>query len=114
MSPIGQDLLDLLGDTGYLVLLESHSGIRLFVPKDPDRSKLQLILDIENLRRLSDCYGGEYIKVPLDREFRAGKYRDQGDSNARIARRIGITESAVERLFSRVKRHDPRQTELFS
>jgi len=108
------ELHELLGPDDYLVLVEKYGGIRLFIPKNIERSQLKHVLDSHNLARLSDCYGGNYIKIPLDRTFRAGRYRGQGKSNARIARKLGITESAVERLFARVGRHDPRQIELFS
>lgn len=101
--PLKGQLKEILGDEVYLKLLESRGGKRLFVAKDPYSSELSNEIGIEGARRLSAVFGGEYIKVPLDREFRALAYREQKLSNARIALRIGLTEHGAQQLFARLK-----------
>ncbi|WP_160009814.1 hypothetical protein [Rhizobium sp. 18055] len=119
MSELTDELMDALGEEGFLKLIEVHGGIRLYIPKNAPASKLSSEIGSENTARLSNMFSGEYISVPLAREFRANHYRAQGESNAMIARRLGLTESGVERIFSRVpkpiggRKKDPRQIEMF-
>ncbi|PCI03865.1 MAG: hypothetical protein COB78_05790 [Hyphomicrobiales bacterium] len=113
MSLMGEQLLKRLGPDGYLQLLENYGGIRLFVPKSVERSELTTAIGFENVRLLSERHGAEYIKVPLDREYRAKIYRAQGLSHARIARRLGVTENAVEKLFIRDRRRNENQIDMF-
>jgi DNA-binding transcriptional regulator LsrR (DeoR family) len=102
--PIADALKELIGEDAYLALVEHYGGTRAFVPKEPARSGLAAAIGEAAAEKLSKSYGAEYIKVPLDRELRARHYKGQGLSNAAIARRLGITESAVEKLFSRARK----------
>lgn len=116
------ELMQALGDDGFFALTEAYGGTRLYVPGNPDRSELPAAIGHDNAIRLSNLFPGGYIRVPLAREFRAARYRDGGASNRDIARRLGITEGGVDRLFQRrlsrqpelkKSKKDPRQTELF-
>jgi len=116
------DLLALLGDDGFYALVEAHAGVRLYVPSDPDRSELPSTIGVDGAYRLAKAYPGGYIRVPLAREFRARRYVDAEMSNRDIARRLGLTESGVERLLKRARKReplqprrkkDPRQIEMF-
>ncbi|MGC4407541.1 winged helix-turn-helix transcriptional regulator [Rhizobium rosettiformans] len=115
------ELMTALGDDGFFALVEAHAGVRLYVPEDLARSELPKAIGFENAARLSKLYPCGYIKVPLARPFRALRYREAGMSNRDIARRLGLTESGVEKLLKRArtanpgrggKPKDPRQLEL--
>lgn len=116
------DLRAILGDDDFFALVEAHAGVRLYVPSDPTRSELPTTIGITSATRLSKAYPGGYIKVPLARDFRALRYRESGLSNRDIARRLGLTETGVERLLKRARRANPgrgtkpkdtRQLDLF-
>lgn len=116
------ELMDALGDDGFFALTEAYAGTRLYVPGNPSRSDLSTTIGVDHARRLSQIFPGSYIKVPLARTFRALRYRSAGASNAEVARRLGLTENGVERLFARAnkakpqkarKSHDERQIDLF-
>lgn len=100
------DLLAQLGPEGYLLLLEHYAGLRLYVPKMTTSEVTQLVDDItyDHAIKLSDAFGGDYIRVPLDREFRATAYMRKGFSTRKIVRLLGLTESGYDRLLSRLKR----------
>jgi len=111
--PIAETLTALIGDRAYLALVEHYGGTRLYVPKTATLSDLPGHIGDDPAGKLASAYGGEYLKVPLDRELRARHYKGRGLSNAEIARRLGITESGVERLFKRVRKaSDDQQLSL--
>jgi hypothetical protein len=95
-----------LGHDGYLLLLEHYAGVRLYIPKLGSSNPSQLVDDLTlvHTNKLSELYGGCTIKVPLDREFRAVEYRKKGFSTRKIVRLLGLTESGLERLWSRLRR----------
>lgn len=119
MSDLTSELHDALGDAGFLKLTDAHGGIRIYIPKDPHGSALAGDIGIDNAARLSKMFPGGYIRVPVAREFRARHYRRQGESNSMIARRLGLSETGVEKLFSRAPKEpvkskkDTRQIEMF-
>ncbi|WP_163266493.1 hypothetical protein [Chelativorans alearense] len=114
-------LLDLLGPDGLVRLAEWKGGTRLYVchPAGADGSELARQVGAEAARKLGRRYGGDYIRVPLARELRARHYRAANHSNAEIAKRLGMSESGVDRLFNAMPNkpvkgsRDPRQGELF-
>lgn len=114
MSTIGPELLNLIGPAGYFVLIEQYGGTRFLVPKNVEQSKHLKPLGFDTLTLMSNKYGGETLKIPLDREFLARTYSGQGLSNAKVARKLRMSESGVEYLFHRVGRVDPRQIDMFS
>nr|WP_153315427.1 sigma factor-like helix-turn-helix DNA-binding protein [Agrobacterium tumefaciens] len=115
-------MLSTLGEDGFFSLVEAHAGVRLYVPSDPERSELSSTIGVDAAYRLAKAYPGGYIRVPLAREFRARRYVDAEMSNRDIAKRLGLTESGVERLLKRARKReplksrrktDPRQMEMF-
>lgn len=112
-------LLRLLGPSGLVVLAEQFGGTRLYIPAQPENGKLSGELGVEIVAKLSRRFGSDYISVPLARELRARHYRAAGCSNAEIARKLGLAESSVNRLFSRMDNvpvkgsGDPLQLKLF-
>lgn len=119
MSDLSSELHEALGDAGFLKLTDVHGGIRVYIPKEPHGSTLASEIGIDNAARLSKMFAGGYIRVPIAREFRARHYRRQGESNSMIARRLGLSETGVEKLFSRAPKEpvkakkDDRQIEMF-
>ena len=116
------DLYATLGEDGFFALVEAHAGVRLYVPSDPERSELPATIGVDAAYRLAKAIPGGYIRVPLAREFRARRYVDAEMSNREIAKRLGLTESGVERLLKRARKReplkprrkkDPRQMEMF-
>ena len=113
------ELLEILGEDGLVRLAEEYAGLRLYVPSNCDRSELTEKVGIEIASKLARHYGNDRIKVPLIRDIRARRFRDLGLSNAQIARKLGITETGVEKLFQRspvkyrTKKSDDRQIDLF-
>ncbi|GGA82455.1 hypothetical protein GCM10011491_07340 [Brucella endophytica] len=96
-------LRELLGDEDFLKLVENYGGIRLFVPSfgANEMTNVERVLGADAARKLAELWGGDYLVPPLARTFRAIRYQRDGLSNAKIAQRLGITESGVVRIFSR-------------
>ncbi|MDR6102773.1 CRP-like cAMP-binding protein [Agrobacterium larrymoorei] len=121
-TDLTNELLSALGDDGFFSLVEAHAGVRLYIPGDPDRSELPSTIGVDAAYRLAKAYPGGYIRVPLAREFRARRYVAEGLSNRDIAKRLGLTESGIERLLKRARKRgalkprrkkDPRQIDMF-
>lgn len=98
-------LLELLGAEGYLLLLERYAGLRLYVPRMKQNSVSVLVDDITIVHaiKLSAEFGGNYIRVPLDRDFRALAYRQKGFSLKKTVQLLGVTESGLDRIWKRLK-----------
>ncbi len=114
------ELLDLLGPDDFLRLVEAYGGTRLYVPRTEAGSALPDEIGLDAVRKLQGPRAGEWIRVPLAREWRARHYRANGLSNAKIAVRLGLTETGVNKLFARMddtpakgSAPDPRQMTLF-
>lgn len=104
-SALKFELRTLLGPEGYLLLLEHYAGTRLYVPKMNIANTNQLVDDItiDHALKLSEAYGGEYIKVPCDRDYRAIAYKRKGFSTRKIVRSLGMTESGLRGLYNRLE-----------
>lgn len=101
---LSSELLGTLGKHGLLELLEHYAGCRLFVPKmDGEASNIIPRLSRDVSLKLSERFGGDSLRVPIMREFRALCLRNEGLSNAKIARSLGITEPGVDHLFKRLR-----------
>lgn len=111
-------LLRLLGPAGMVALAEARGGTRLYVRADG--ASLAAEIGAESAQKLASRYAGFYIRVPLARELRARHYRAAGCSNADIARRLGMSETGVDKLFNAMPNKpvkgsgDPRQGDLFA
>ena len=92
----------ILGPEGFVALAAEFGGTRLYIPHTlrPD-SDLAQVLGRDLAEKLIRELAPATIRVPLARRERALHLRAQGLSNARIARRLGITETGVAKLFAR-------------
>ena len=104
----GPELETLIGEEALVRLAEAYGGTRLFVPvKMSPAHDIAKAIGLEAARTLSQRLAPDVIRVPLAREQRARQYRDREKlSNAQIARRLGMSESGVEKLFHRVRLRD--------
>jgi hypothetical protein len=91
-------LLEILGEDAFVMFVENQGGLRVFIPKNPDRSSLSNYIWRENVERLAAVFGGEYIIVPLARAYRMAVYKRRGYTHSRMARLLGVTENAVCRM----------------
>ena len=100
---LSDDLVALLGDDGFLALVEAVGGRRLDVPQTigADHEIAEAIGE-DNAARLSERYAPAQLRIPLAREERARHYRAGGLSNGKIATRLGMTEPGVDKLFARM------------
>ncbi len=122
-AELTEDLMELLGEDGFFTLVEAHGGIRVYVPAVLENSELPGSIGVELTQRLSKRYACAYIRVPLAREFRARRYIEADMSIKDIARRLGLTETGVNKLLKRTRkikavrrprRKDTRQMNLFT
>lgn len=95
-------LREILGEESFVLFCQELGGARVYVPYSPkDDSDLVDAIGRDAAERLSSELAPATIRVPLARRERALYWRGKGLSNARIARKIGITETGVEKLFVR-------------
>lgn len=110
-------LIALLGEGDFLRLVEGYAGTRFYIGP-ADRNRVEKRISATAVKKLLTTFGVGAFRVPLAREFRARHYRAAGATNAEIARRLGITETGVDKLFGRMpdrprKGEDARQLKLF-
>ena len=91
-------LTSLIGDHAALLLIEAHGGTRLYIARRGDA--LATVIGAQAAAALAAELGGEYLKVPTAKFWRARVYRARGMSYALIARRLGATESSVWRWLN--------------
>lgn len=103
-SRAGPELVELIGEEAMVRLAEAFGGTRLYVPqKISARHEIARAVGLEAAQRLVERLAPDVVKVPLARELRARHYRAALMSDRTIARRLGITESGVEKLFKRTR-----------
>ncbi len=117
-----QDLVDLIGLTAALAIVEERGGIRLYVPTRVSRDHwLAKTIGPRAFGTLVDVYAGEEIDVPrcVDalravRELAIINDARAGLSQAQLARKYGYTERGIRKLMQRVgARDEPEQIGLF-
>jgi len=102
-EPLSGPLLNLLGEAGFIALVEAFGGTRLYVPTTiAQDDEIAQAIGIDAAHKLSRRYAPSTLRVPLARELRARHYRANGLSNARIARKLGVTEPSVNKMFARM------------
>lgn len=98
---LSRHLLQILGEEKFVRLTQELGGTRVYIPyKCREGSDLVEAIGIAACEKLSRALAPETIRVPLARRERALFYRAQGLSNGKIARRLGITETGVNRIFA--------------
>lgn len=95
-------LRQILGEEDFVRLCQELGGGRVYVPYDPkDESELVLAIGRDAAERLSKELAPSTLRVPLARRDRALYWRGKGLSNRMVARKLGITETGVDKLFDR-------------
>lgn len=95
-------LAAVLGQEGLVRFCQEYGGTRVYVPhKLADDHDIVTTIGRDLADKLSRAMAPCTIRVPLARRERALYYRAAGMSDAQIARRLGITENGVGKLFSR-------------
>ncbi len=106
-------LSDLIGAEATLRLIELHGGTRVHVPKSPNQgSKLSRDIGLTAAKALAARWGGDTLKVPLARYWRARIYRMNGRTYREIARLLGVNEGTVH-TYLRAARMTVQQLDLF-
>lgn len=91
-----------LGEVGFVHFCQALGGTRVYVPYTlRDDNEIVAAVGRELAEKLSRVLAPATIRVPLARRDRALHFRAKGLSNAAIARKLGITESGVIKLFNR-------------
>lgn len=100
---LSNSLKALLGEACFVALAQAFGGTRLYVPRAiaADHEIAQAI-GLDAARLLSKRYSPDTIRVPLARNERARHYRALGMTNAQIARKLGMAETGVDKLFARM------------
>jgi hypothetical protein len=90
-----------IGEAAALTLIEKRGGTRLYVPAEPNQaSALALEIGLPAAQALAREFGGETLKIPLCKFWRMRVYKAEGCSYAVIARRLGTTETTIQRQLS--------------
>lgn len=95
-------LVALVGAEAALRLIEALGGTRLYIPYTPQPGQAVVeLLGAEAAGILGAERGGETVKLPLCREWRARVYRSQGRTHREIARTLSADIATVERWTRR-------------
>lgn len=116
------ELLALLGEDAFVAFCEAFGGQRLYVPHHLAADhEIARVVGEKAALRFTARYCPAQIRVPLAHAYRARHYRSRrGWSNAQIARQFRMTETGVDKIFSRMDVKpaktvaDSRQLPLFS
>ena len=101
-SPEIRRFADLIGPERTLDLLENFAGQRIYVPRQVvGDTTLATALGVEAARIISAEYGGDYLKVPIAREWRVLVYKSRRMSYRDIAKKVGCGEDNVWRILNK-------------
>ncbi len=115
-----RDLVNLIGLTGTLKLVEHYGGVRLYVPVkfDPEH-RLVKLLGAEAALKLIEAYGGEehFDVAKAERALRAVRNREiraeyAHKSRRQLARERDLTERQIGNIVAGAELDDG-QEELF-
>lgn len=94
-------LVSIIGPEATFALIEARSPARIYVPHTPDPDgELVGIIGLDAALALCKAAAGEYLKVPVAREWRILAYRAQGRSYLNIARALGCSLNTVWRVLN--------------
>lgn len=95
-------LQGILGEERFVAFAQELGGTRVYIPhRLRDDHEIVEVVGREAADKLSRAMAPATIRVPLARRVRALFFRRQGLSDARIARKLGMTENGVAKLFAR-------------
>lgn len=92
-------LVQILGIPAAYALVEARGGTRPYIPKTPT-PELERLVGPEGAYELAAVHGGNYLKVPLARNWRILVRRACGASYAEIATALVCTTDTVWRVLS--------------
>ena len=103
------ELVDVIGLTAALKLVEAHGGTHIWVPKHARLGHwLAILIGLEALERLCAYYDSTQVEIPLcAKMLRMIKERaivaefEQGASNNQLARKHGTTDRTIRRIRQR-------------
>lgn len=99
---LSRHLIQILGEADFVRLCQELGGTRVYIPyKCREGSDLVNAIGAEASEKLSRALAPATIRVPLARRERALHYRAEGLTNPQVARKLGITETGVDKLFGR-------------
>lgn len=102
------ELIEVLGEDRAIDLAEAFGGTRLYVANSVTANRrIVKAMGQDIAVALMEGFAPSVIKVPLLRERRAARYRNEGLSNGQIATRLVMTESGIERMFRRLAEDQP-------
>ena len=89
-----EQIRGLIGDHLAFQFFNAFAGRRLYISTERNlATKIAAVI--------AEVWWRDFLRVPLAREFRYEMYRQAGLSNGEIATKLGITESAVNRMARR-------------
>jgi len=92
-----------LGAVAFVKLCEALGGTRVYIPVTiSDDHPIAQAIGSEAAERLRRYFYRDTIRIPLGRDERALHYRANGLSMAKIARKLGMTENSISKMFKRL------------
>lgn len=92
----------ILGDEGFVRFIQALGGKRVYFSYTfGDDSDVIQAVGRASADKLSRALAPATLRIPLARRERALAYRKQGMSDAAIARKLGVTENAVGKIWKR-------------
>lgn len=105
-----------IGDEATLALIEAHGGLVIHIPRFVwPETVLTRSIGTAAAEALAAEYGGEKLRIPIAKNWRARVYRRRGETIAAIARRLSVGENTVYDYVSRDRLRNgiPGQRDLF-
>lgn len=97
-----EQIRGLIGDHLAFQFFNAFAGRRLYISTERNlATKIAAVIGDDAAAVLAEVWWRDFLRVPLAREFRYEMYRQAGLSNGEIATKLGITESAVNRMARR-------------
>lgn len=99
-------LIELLGETIALNLVDALGGTRVFIPQNPDaQSPLAVKLGLDTARKLAEVLGGERVELPKPaaRRARILELRQAGLTVDTIALELGCTRRRVFQVLAEAR-----------
>lgn len=109
------ELIEVLGEDGYLLLLEAFGGQVTYIPKGDGETVLSEAIGLGLATIMAEHYGGEHIDIPLSRPFRAKAYFAKGKTVKWISKKLLMSERHVYKVLAELSPLDRerRQPDLF-
>ena len=91
---------DLIGATATLALVRAFGGLLVYFPENPPpQGPLAKAIGLEAAQILGQAWARDRRRVPLARHWQARCLQAEGKNQREIARKLGVTETAVHDLL---------------